>query len=458
LFVIFQKLGNNHQDTENANSHDTHSIARHDQVLKVLDYGTKYVSTAHLAIWLIKWSTKFHDVLMKATATAANSNKKNTNVTDIATSFWHHNNQTGGSLNILNTKANESQQHLMFVTLKLNDLNANTLVGCVFMANGNNLHGSALTLAPPISTTIKPQILMNKKQAVTTHVDIDDDLTQITNSSLSEPIIPTNTNNNNRNGLTSAQLDSQSSSTLDISSLTINELTQEQRQRRNRSRSKSPTKKAASKSPLRKLCDESLRLDAGKSDGNGNSSLATLEFYNVSNVRPQKVDLTTVMIPLSVESLRKPPLSQTLPVLPTNEDEDATRQKRSSSIGGGRRKSLGSSSLEFLTSIFSSAKSKSQSPARSKTPPPPPQTTLSSSSPMTNQPSSTLLKSLVNPPPPTTSHMSPLTMQDMIRDELKRIVQMQHDTVMSFLNGGAGGPPTNQVNWVILMNFKEDRR
>ena len=144
----------------------------------------------------MKWSAKFHDVLMRAAASTSvnknNNNASNAAAAAIVNSFWHG----------INTSAH-NVSHQVAVTLKLNSLNANTLVGCVFMADGNNLHASALTNKRMTvqGTASRRQLLLKKRQAaenVTAPLSIlskeenfndNDDLTQITSSSLSEPMM-----------------------------------------------------------------------------------------------------------------------------------------------------------------------------------------------------------------------------------------------------------------------------
>ena len=124
----------------------------------------------------MKWSAKFHDVLMKAEAVMINKSS----VMTLVNSFWHGTNNG--------------------VTLKLNSLNANILVGCVYMADGNNLHASALSTI--VKRTMSRRQLLKKRQVaenvtVPTHVlskeeeyyNDNDDLTQITSSSISEPFV-----------------------------------------------------------------------------------------------------------------------------------------------------------------------------------------------------------------------------------------------------------------------------
>ena len=235
-----------------------------------------------------------------------------------------------------------------------------------------------------------------------------------------------------------------------------------------RHRSKSPSKKTSpsrsnqqsrspAKSPLRILRDESLRLDTGGSEvTTAASAQLASEFYNVTNVKHIPSVVGDLKPPLATQSQTlaspNPPLQHSRV---TDDVENETIKKQS----GARRKSLGSSSLEFLTSFFTGgSKSKSQSPSRSKTPPPP-----STSNVKQQQKQSSVLNALVNPPPvpvPSTTNYASLgssdtfNVQDMIRNELKKIVQMQHDTVMGFLNGGLpqNSSPTNFSMPVITSN------
>ena len=120
-----------------------------------------------------------------------------------------------------------------------------------------------------------------------------------------------------------------------------------------------------------------------------------------------------------------------------------------------QRKSSGS--LEFLANIFTR---KEKSPARSQSPvkQPSTNTTTSKSSILklfrsksqdsidqqhTHQTSvpAIMAKQGTAPMPAAPSG----NVQDLIRSELKKIVQMQHDTVMSFLNGGTQMTQSNSL-------------
>ena len=232
----------------------------------------------------------------------------------------------------------------------------------------------------------------------------------------------------------------------------------------NKHRSKSPTKASnrksrsptKSKSPLRILRDESIRLESGESlvVAAATTNMAS-DFYNVTNVRhvQQRPLIVDLKPPLAVQSSNNVPILSQQQQPMEEADNDVTKK---------RRKSIGSSSLEFLTSFFSGgAKSKSQSPARSKTPPPPPPPPLISKQQQQQQQqqqnTGSVLNALINPPyqviqPSNTSDT--FSVQDMIRNELKKIVQMQHDTVMGFLNGGVGVVNQTQSQMAINMPNK----
>lgn len=77
------------------------------QPLKVLDFGPKYVQVTNLAIWLIKWSSRFQKVLTS-------------------------------SPNTFNYFSRDKTIDAI-ITINVNSLTANMLVGCVYMADGNDL-------------------------------------------------------------------------------------------------------------------------------------------------------------------------------------------------------------------------------------------------------------------------------------------------------------------------------
>ncbi len=109
----------------------------------MIDLGPAYVETSNLAIWLVRWAGRFQKLLMGHRTSA---------------SLWYSESGVGST------------------TLKLTTVNANFLVGCVYLANGNSLEDSAqrkLDVAPePIE---QPQTAAPVPAA-------DDDFTQISNS------------------------------------------------------------------------------------------------------------------------------------------------------------------------------------------------------------------------------------------------------------------------------------
>ena len=115
--------------------HKKHYLS--DQPLKVLDFGPKYAETTNLAIWLIKWASRFQKILM--------SHKS-------VPSFWL------GSTN---------------PTIKLCSINANFLVSCVYLADNNHLEYSATNIV-----IAKP--LQQRRQANNNKIMIsEDEFTQV---------------------------------------------------------------------------------------------------------------------------------------------------------------------------------------------------------------------------------------------------------------------------------------
>jgi len=128
-----------------------------------------------------------------------------------------------------------------------------------------------------------------------------------------------------------------------------------------------------------------------------------------------------------------------------------------------KRKS--SSSLEFLANLFSSNTSNSRRSSKSPTKPlPTPHTSTNpilklfrSKSQESNQ--QQLSKSPVKTRPDMPCPEPAATnVQDIIRSELKKIVQLQHDTVMSFLNNGQVLTPPAHTNYNTQNSISQQMR
>jgi len=116
-----------------------------EQPLKVIDFGHAYVETSKLAIWLIGWAGRFQKLLMGHKTFACQ---------------WYN------------------EATVKSTTLRLTTVNANFLVCCVYLANGNNLEDSARKKVSVKEVSPEPEesISLDQKPVV------DDDLTQISNS------------------------------------------------------------------------------------------------------------------------------------------------------------------------------------------------------------------------------------------------------------------------------------
>lgn len=126
-----------------------------EQPFKVIDLGYQYIEPSNLAIWLIKWATKFQKTLM-AHKTAA--------------SFWYSGN---------NNKTESENINSTLTTLKLGSVNANFLVSCVYLANNNNLEFTALHSIP---SKQQQEEVESSVVAIQRADTFEDDFTQISNS------------------------------------------------------------------------------------------------------------------------------------------------------------------------------------------------------------------------------------------------------------------------------------
>jgi hypothetical protein len=176
--------------------------------------------------------------------------------------------------------------------------------------------------------------------------------------------------------------------------------------------------------------------------------LDATEYYNLDELKNTKP--TPIVIPKDSKND------------PTALDLDTSNVKNKTGGGG---------SLDFLTSIFKRS-SQSRSASRSKSPPPQqpqqsqqqqqPISVLKSSSPIRSQ---SPLKSNTRALPEFStpaftgigsgSNIDGSTVQNLIHSELKRIMQLQHDTVMGFLNGGVPNTGNNLkfIEVKLLLKF-----
>lgn len=144
------------------------------------------------------------------------------------------------------------------------------------------------------------------------------------------------------------------------------------------------------------------------------------------------------------------------------QQNEATEQQETQE---SKKKSGTNRAVDFFTGIF--RRNSSQSQSRSRSPEKPNQHLLTTTSALSKSSTSPVrslsptknvriednrpTSSISSFPAPIRSEQS--SVQDMIRNELKRIVQIQHDTVMSLLNGGQPTPinPQCKINLSTLI-------
>jgi hypothetical protein len=447
--VSFSNL-NAESDAQSVRSLQIHSQEqenRNNQPLRLLDFGQKYVQVSNLAIWLIKWSMRFQKLLI-------NNNQ-------MANRFW----QSGEE---------SDKQMSSLLTFRMDSINANMLVASVYLADGNNLSASSLRYA---SSLAKPS-----NGAIVRHSTMknDDELTQVSATLNAKSSIQKD----------HFETDLSESTTLDISSLTdqhMNNYFSKQQQQKHRleeetssaanehhrrqssseigllrTSSSSPTK-SPSKSPnkLKLLTNQSAlshSLMKTKDSEASRISIASTneasEFYNLHDIKP--VENGSV---LNDENTLRDHSTTTIAKAKENENDGLNKSSRS----------IKSSAFGFITNMFGRKSSKSpgrsKSPAKNPTSNEPNLQSISAKStldqrqtdrtnlsdfilPLSEQPQQHSKSTIQRPPNfpvatanpnqmAMTSHQAPTDIQSLIRDELKRIVQLQHDTVMSFLNNGA---------------------
>ena len=347
-----------------------------EQPLKLLDFGFMYASTSNLAIWLIKWSKKFQKILI--------------NNSKILCRF-DNNNQI------------ESK-----TTIKLNSLNANMLVGCVYLANNNNL----------IWSSVNQSLAGNKSHKVSvieTMSEFDDDFTQVTHSS-----VRTSKKTNEKTLMKKKfnnDISSSESSTLDISSFDDNKI-----------RSNTPNVSKSNAIQEKNLIDkredflknQNIRTNFNFNFLKENSSLTNLnektmaelsnvldltEYYDFENLK--KSDTFFQHIKIENEEQKINPIDQekNLFYKETNQ-EKKINQTRSPKISAQINKNVEKKSLSYNIVDYSSENKYSyDSRAQNQI--------------LTNKENFNVTNSS--------------QIQQVIKNELAKIVQLQHDTVMNFL-------------------------
>ena len=353
-----------------------------EQSYKVLDYGPNYIQISYLAIWLIKWAAKFQKILMNHKSSA---------------SFWYN-------------SCDSSFESL--TTVKLNSINANFLVACVYLSNNNSLALSSLHFGKinnQLTTTTKNlgnQVTNQQK----TEIMNDDDFTQISTSlSLNSKRVQQTDQVNKINE--PSEISSLSTS-IEMSSFTENRINSFP------NKTNLITVDSNSKIPetSRSLLNQTKEFSHLKQEVSVASTSDALEFYKLNKSQNK-----------SIGSLNTPNLNK------------ENLNKSNESI---KRKSSGS--FEFLTNIFTK---KDKSPtSRSKSPTKiPNQNSIlkffrSKSQESIESPTQTSQSKSKPEIASSSSHATDL--HEIIRIELRKIVQIQHETVMNFLNNGQ---PTNNI-------------
>ena len=350
-----------------------------EQSFKVLDYGPNYIQVSHLAIWLIKWAAKFQKILMNHKSSA---------------SFWYNN-------------CDSSFESL--TTVKLNSINANFLVACVYLANNNSLEYSSLHFGKYNKLKAANALANQVVNQPNAELINDDDFTQISTSlSLQSKRVqqPGEVNKINDQSEVSSL-----STSIEMSSLTENRL------------NSFPIKMNAKNNPS---VDSNLKFP----ETNRSMLSQTKEFSYDNNLKPQLSSAST-MDALEFYKLNKSQNKLIGSLNTSNSNKETNLNKSNENI---KRKSSGS--FEFLTNIFTK-KDKSPTP-RSKSP-----IKIPNKNPILKFFRSKSQESIESPTQssqcknkpqvaPSVSHATDL--HEIIRLELRKIVQIQHETVMSFLN------------------------
>jgi len=371
---------------------------RTEKPLKVIDYGYKYVQISNLAIWLIKWAMRFQKLSMKH---------------KVSGSFWQ-----------------DSESHSQ--SLKLNTINANFLAGCFYFSDNNNLDFTSRTVfkkpktrKPPAETSSKPA-----------RKDYDDEFTQISTSysllgkrgSLKHPMDTLTVCNQAITNKEQYEDEEASVSTsIDVSSLTDNQIktsvaptdnqikTSVTPTGQSREKQHNMKPKSRSKSPLKQSA-----VSLNQSLNSSQFSLGTQEVSEFYHLKDPKLAV-------------KPPFSTQLSQQSNTNKEDLNKSFEKKSL---------LASIELLTY---SSNNNSNKNSRNTSPVLPRSPTKSPTPGITQRINNQLLRSQEISeskisPQFSSSPMNPTSndIKNLMKSELMRIFQIQHETVMNFLNAGSG--------------------
>ncbi|RNA29524.1 hypothetical protein BpHYR1_050019 [Brachionus plicatilis] len=345
-----------------------------EQPLALLDYGPAYAHVSNLAIWLVKWSTKFQKILVQ-------NNK------------------------ILN-RFDNGKHFECKTTLKLNCLNANMLVACVYLANGNNLVQSSqnqCVLRKQMHRVNEPNEPVSQ---------MDDDFTQVTRSNMdaSKKIGDNSLMNKKFNN----DISSQSSSTLDISSYD-----------HIKCQSKSIEDKCDTSTNYQRQTkfvanDKSLLAKSEPLLDTLPSALDVTEYYDFENLKKaHHLNKSEVELFKDEKKIDEPAVIGE----PKIDDENKSEIKKKKN------------SFEFITNFFKSPtklveKNEAKVCHQNKA------CESKDKNQQEYEPASTAN---------TFNHNNDSSqVHQIIKNELKKIVQLQHDTVMNFLNNQSNEPHVNQ--------------
>jgi hypothetical protein len=373
----------------NCNNNDR---TRDEDLYSVLDFGPRYISTTNLAIWLIKWAERFNKILI--------TNNKTASV------FM------GGKNNFKNQ-----------VLLRMKHLNANTLVSSVFLSDGN-------LLSHNLATDSK---LQRKKSD-----EDEEDFTEVTYH---------NKNNKKRN----KSENNSTSSSLNISSLTENQINNILQPKKDPSVKPVPSPRANLNSSLK---NQSLLLQ-----------LPTIKTNKDEEVGSNsKSDENTSLSTTTVDPFEFYKINENINNNNNNCDDISYRENKSYPQDLLQTQSFGDTLLNIAAKRDEPSLNLSANEFNNKLPllvPPPNQfESISQNISYHNQQNSNYLPQIQNNnfqrvTPQFNVPPGGFDIHSIIRDELKKIVQIQHDTVMNFLNQGAPNqiayPPT-QPQIPIIQN------
>lgn len=355
------------------------------QPLKLLDFGLMYANTCNLAIWLIKWSRKFQKILI-------NNNK-------ILCRFDNNN------------------QFESKTTIKLNSLNANMLVACVYLANNNNL----------IWSCVNESLVKNsnhKVPVINTLSEFDDDFTQVTHSSVR------NGKKINDKSLMKKKFNndiSSESSTLDISSLNDYPIRSQNEYKSNAIQMKNFENK---ENFLAKQIKQKTSFE--NSFTKENSSLTNLNELTIAAELSNVHDLTEYY---DFENLKKSDTFLEQIKIEKNEPKLISIDQHTNKVNEEKHTKK---DKKKKNNYERSSKSPKKSLLRNKN--------VEKNSAETNNFNYSIAQKQILPNTDTLDVTNSSQVHQVIKNELAKIVQLQHDTVMNFLRNQPNGTSKSNSN------------